>query len=279
MYTLLALASALLFGIWQYGIGRYRGDISAYSVVMVSATMAGVVYLMSGIMSHALTFDRYDMIRGVIGGALNVTGTLLVLKAFETGPMGVVTGVAASSTLVPLAYSLLTGEPLTLLAAVGVLCILVGLAVFYAPSMKTDPGSENITGALVLALLAALAWGVAIVALDLGARVSVSATMLMSEVPQVLFTLVMMVIVKRTWGGLCGRAIAPLALAGVALALGQLAFFTAAEEGDVGVVSVLGSLSPIVTAVLAYFFLKESMNRSQRLALLIVLIGTGIAVV
>jgi uncharacterized membrane protein len=61
---------------------------------------------------------------------------------------------------------------------------------------------------------------------------------------------------------------------GVALALGNMAFFTAANEGDIGLVSVLGALSPLVTALLAAILLKERLSRTDRIAFAIVLVGT-----
>jgi uncharacterized membrane protein len=80
--------------------------------------------------------------------------------------------------------------------------------------------------------------------------------------------------VARSLGGLTPRAALSIAVAGVALALGQVAFFTAANEGNIGVVSVLGSLSPMVVALLALVVLKERMTRSEGVALAIVLVGT-----
>ena len=70
-----------------------------------------------------------------------------------------------------------------------------------------------------------------------------------------------------------------LAAAGVALALGNIAFYNAADEGDIGVVSVLASLSPLVTALLALAFLRERLERREVIALLVVLGGTALVVV
>ena len=92
------------------------------------------------------------------------------------------------------------------------------------------------------------------------------------------FAIVMVFIVARSLGGLTQRAIVALAAAGVALALGQIAFFTAANEGNIGVVAVLGSLDPIVVALLALGILKEQMTRMERAALVIVLVGTCLVV-
>ncbi len=278
VYSLLALSSSVLFGLWNFGIGRYRGAISVYSVILVSASAAAVVYLVGGYLADDLVFDRFDMTNGFLGGALNVTGTFLVLKALERGPMGVVVGVAASCTLVPLAYSFLLGETLTALAGLGIAVIIAGLLVFYVPTMRQQSSAPGSSTAILLALLAALAWGLAIVVLDISARESVSATMFVSQTPQIAFTGLMLLFVTRSWGGLTRGTIVPLAAAGVALGLGNLAFYTAAEQGDVGVVSVLGSLSPAVAAVLAYVILHENLRRSQQVALAIVIVGTCLVV-
>lgn len=278
MYLLLAFTSSVLFGVWKFGIGRYRGTVSVYSVVLVSSVAAALVYLLAGLSSDGLLLDTQDVLLGLIGGALNLAGTVLVLKAFERGPMGVVSGVAASSTLVPVAYSLAVGQPITTLAVGGVIVILAGLVVFYVPSMKRDPNAAPGFGAVGLALIAAVFWGLAIVVLDLGSRASVTSTMLMSEVPQVLFAAVMVGLVARSWGGLTRGAIPPLMGAGAALGLAQVAYFTAANMGNLGLVSVLGSLSPLVTALLALAFLGEKLTRSQGAALAIVLIGVCLVV-
>ena len=68
--------------------------------------------------------------------------------------------------------------------------------------------------------------------------------------------------------------IAVLAGAGLALALGNMTYFAAANEGDIGVVSVLGAMSPLVTALLAVIFLRERLARLEVTAFGIVLVGT-----
>ena len=107
MYILTALLSALLFGIWLFGTGQWRGKVAVFSVILVSASSAAVVYVLVGLLSHDLVFDPRDASHGVLGGIVNVTGTVLVLKAYERGKMGVVAGVASASVIVALAFSFL----------------------------------------------------------------------------------------------------------------------------------------------------------------------------
>lgn len=230
------------------------------------------------VLSHDLVFDPRDASHGVLGGIVNVTGTVLVLKAYERGKMGVVAGVASASVIVPLAFSFLGGEQMSPAEAVGISVIFIGLLVFYVPSMRSKSDAPTSPLPIALAALAALAWGMGVVIIDIGSRVSVTATMAASQLPQMALALVMVFIVARSLGGLTQRAVVALAAAGVALALGQIAFFTAANEGNIGVVAVLGSLTPLVVALLALAVLKEQMSRSERVALVIVLVGTCLVV-
>ena len=278
MYLLTALLSALLLGIWSFGIGQWRGKVAVFSVILVSASSAAVVYVVIGLLSHDLVFDPRDASRGVLGGIVNVTGTVLVLLAFERGKMGVVAGVASASVLVPLAFSFIGGEQVSPVQAIGIGVIFIGLLVFYVPSMRSKSDAPASPLPIVFAGLAALAWGLGVVIIDIGSRVSVTGTMVASQLPQMAFTLVMVFIVARSLGGLTQRAVLSIAAAGVALALGQIAFFTAANEGNIGVVAVLGSLTPLVVALLALAVLKEQMSRSERVALVIVLVGTCLVV-
>lgn len=278
MYLLTALLSALLLGIWSFGIGQWRGKVAVFSVILVSASSAAVVYVVIGLLSHDLVFDPRDASRGVLGGIVNVTGTVLVLLAFERGKMGVVAGVASASVLVPLAFSFIGGEQVSPVQAIGIGVIFIGLLVFYVPSMRSKSDAPASPLPIVFAGLAALAWGLGVVIIDIGSRVSVTGTMVASQLPQMAFTLVMVFIVARSLGGLNQRAVLSIAAAGVALALGQIAFFTAANEGNIGVVAVLGSLTPLVVALLALGVLKEQMSRSERVALVIVLVGTCLVV-
>jgi len=278
-YLLLAMSSAVLFGVWKFGLSIYRGKVSVYAVILLSAAAAGVVYVVIGALTNELVFTSVDIRKGLVGGALNFIGTLLVLQAFARGKVGVVVGVAALYVVVPLAYSLYLGEPASWRGAVGVALLLIGLGTFYLPQVRGSGPADGPrpSSHIPLALGAALFWGLAIVVIDVGSLVSVTGTLALSQVPQVLMAaLVLLVASKQSMAGVSGRAIAVLAGSGVALALGNMMFFTAANEGDIGVVAVLGSLSPMVTALLAALILRERLARADYVAFAIVLAGSAL---
>ncbi len=40
----LAIVSAVLFGVWKFGIGQYRGRVSPYAIVLVTSTLGRAFY-------------------------------------------------------------------------------------------------------------------------------------------------------------------------------------------------------------------------------------------
>lgn len=275
LYLLLAITSAVLFGVWQFAIGQFRGRVPREMVVLTCSAAAGVTYLVLGLASGEFLLDALDTSRGLVGGLLNLGGTLLILKAYEQGKIGVITGVGATYALVPLAYSFFLGESIGGLGAVGLVFVLLGLLIFYVPAVTQKvPGESHSVSAILVALAAALCWGLAVIVLDIGTRVSVTGTMFISQIPQVLVALVLATAVKKVWGRIDRRSTIVIVGAGFAVALAQISFFTAANEGDIGVVSVLSSLSPLVTTLLAVILLREWLRRREVVALVVVVAGT-----
>ena len=275
LYLLLAITSAVLFGVWQFAIGQFRGRVPREMVVLTCSAAAGVTYLVLGLASGEFLLDALDTSRGLVGGLLNLGGTLLILKAYEHGKIGVITGVGATYALVPLAYSFFLGESIGGIGAVGLVFVLLGLLIFYVPAVTQKvPGESHALSAILVALAAALCWGLAVIVLDIGTRVSVTGTMFISQIPQVLVALVLATAVKKVWGRIDRRSTIVIVGAGFAVALAQISFFTAANEGDIGVVSVLSSLSPLVTTLLAVILLREWLRRREVVALVVVVAGT-----
>jgi drug/metabolite transporter (DMT)-like permease len=278
-YLSLALASAALLGVWKFGLGIYRGRVTVWSVILISASAAAVMYVVLGTLSGDLAFDSAEVDEGLLGGALNLSGTFLLLKAFDHGKLGVASGIAATNVLVPLTYSIISGEGFTSTDVAGIVLIMAGLATFYVPHMRsrheeTLANSRDFTLVVVLALASALFWGLAIVVLDLGTKVSVTGTLATSQVPQIIVSLgIVLWAVRRNLAGVTTRALTVLIGSGIALSLANIAFYTAANEGNLGIVSILAALSPMVTALLAVAFCKETLTRIELLALIIVVAG------
>jgi drug/metabolite transporter (DMT)-like permease len=69
------------------------------------------------------------------------------------------------------------------------------------------------------------------------------------------------------------RDIGPVALPGLLLVVGTIAYGVATTKGLVSVVSVLATLSPVVTVGLAVLVLGERLARRQQLGVAVALAG------
>ncbi|MFM8351648.1 MAG: EamA family transporter [Actinomycetales bacterium] len=275
MFIALALGSTVLYGTWRFVLGRYSRRLPIWTIVLVSNGAAALVYVVVGVARGDLVFVRADVLPGVLGGVLNLGAVLLSLQAMRRGKLGVVTGITAMRVLVPLVFSFVIGEAISIVTAVGIVIMLIGLVLFASRSSPTSDGTRGSSAFVLFALGAALMGGLATVVLDLGSRANIAGTLTMSQVTEVLIVGVVMAVTRAPLAA-DRRAITSLAGAGVALAFGNTAFFTASGIGDIGIVAVLAALAPLVTAALAWILLKEHLNRSEIGALVVILFGTGL---
>jgi len=282
-YFSLAFASAFLYAFWGLGLGVYRGRLSNWLIILISAVGGIATYAILGAVTGDLAIDSSDVGPGLLGGLLNVSATYLLLMAYQRGKVAIASGVAATSIMVPLGYSVYSGEPFTTLAVVGVILMLAGLATFYVISIRERKEGETSSGtniAILFALGAALFWGVSTVVIDAGTRVSLTGTVLMSMVPQIVVTGILVLVTARGQiRQLTSRAYAVLIATGICLAAANIAFYTAANEGNLGITAVIASLDPLILAVLAMFFFKEKLRSAEWVAFAIVLTGSCVVVI
>ncbi len=84
----------------------------------------------------------------------------------------------------------------------------------------------------------------------------------------------MLALVTRSLGGVTRAVVPVLAVVGVADLVANALFAVASSTGLVSIASVLGSLYPVVTTVLAWIVLHERLARVQYLGVVITLVGT-----
>jgi len=159
--------------------------MSSWTVILISGSAAAAVYLGVGVLTDNLIFDARHVMAGLLGGILNGAGSILLLRAYARGKLGVASSVSTSSVLVPLGFSFAIGQGITIASAFGIVVILVGLATFAAPGGTTDGIRWGRSLApMALALGSAVFYGAAIIVLDIRARQNIYGTMAMSESSQ-----------------------------------------------------------------------------------------------
>jgi drug/metabolite transporter (DMT)-like permease len=196
--------------------------------------------------------------------------------------MGVVAPITAvGSAVVPVAWGLLSGERPAVLALAGVgLALVAVVLVARTTDEETVPATARIArSTLVVAVAAGLAFGMVFVLLSHTGDDSGFWPLLSGRLASTTALLVVLAVLRRPL--VPGGDTRPIVvLAGVFDVGANALFLLASREGLLSLVSVLSSLYPAITVVLARAVLHERLLRHQlaglALALLgVVLIATG----
>ena len=206
---------------------------------------------------------------GVGGGA----GLAAFYRALAVGTMSIVSPVVACGAIVPFTISLATGERPSTLALAGAVVALAG-AVLASVEESRAPARER-AQAVLLAAVAAVCLGLFTYFLGLGSREGSALSTLVGARVGSLICLLLLAARLRAPLRVGRAAAAPVAAIGLADVGANALFALASGRGLLALVSVLGSLYPVTTVLLAHVVLGERLTRFQRAGVGVALAGVA----
>jgi drug/metabolite transporter (DMT)-like permease len=275
MASLLALLSSAMWGTADYFAGRLSKKHHPFAVLGFSQVIGLFVGILIVVVSGSwqgkvLGLDGF-LIPGALAGIFGYIGLACLYEGLSTGRMGVVSPISSLSTVIPLAYALITGDVLSTITLVGVVIALIG--VFCASGPELSQGLP--IKPLLLALGAAAGFGLALTFLAIGSQSSALLTMV-SMRAATFFVTISLAIKFRTTGNFNKKDMPVLIFIGAADFLANLLLGIACTKGLVSVAMVFGSLYPIATAVLAFKFLNERLHKVQYIGIALAVTGVSI---
>jgi uncharacterized membrane protein len=279
--VLLALLSSVLWGSADFLGGLVSRRRLAVVVVGLSQAAGLLMILVIALAVGAFDDPAGYLPWAVAAGLAGMVGLVCFYAALAAGTMGVVSPIAALGVVVPVVVGLARGERPAELQLVGIAVAIVGVVLASGPELQGRAGGRP----LVLAAVAALGFGLALLFIAEGSQSSTIMTLVTMRATSVtVLTVALLVALARGtsrsvlaigWGDL-----ALVGVVGVGDLLANLAFGAASRRDDVSVVSVLGSLYPVMTVLLARFVLGERLGRAQTWGVAgalagVVLIATG----
>ena len=207
-----------------------------------------------------------------LAGSAGIVALGAFYRALAIGTMSVVAPISATAAAVPVLVGLAEGERPSTLQVAGMAVALAGVILASREPIEEGADPPN-RAAIGLALVAAAGFGTFFVGID-----KASAT---AEVPWVIVVQRCSSLALLVIAALAVRPTLPrdapslliLAMVGV-LDLGANGLYAlATTKGLLSVVSVLGSLYPAVTVVLARFVLAERIARVQEVGVVLALAG------
>jgi drug/metabolite transporter (DMT)-like permease len=275
MASLLALLSSAMWGTADFFAGRLSKKHHPFAVLGFSQVIGLLVGILIVVVSGSWQGKVFGLdgflIPGALAGLFGYIGLACLYEGLSTGRMGVVSPISSLSTVIPLAYALITGDALSAITLIGVVIALVG--VFCASGPELSQGLP--LKPLLLALGAAAGFGLALTFIAIGSQSSALLTMVSMRAATFFVTL-SLAMKFRTTGNFSKEELPALIFIGAADFIANLLLGIACTKGLVSVAMVFGSLYPIATAVLAFKFLHERLHRVQYIGIALAVAGVSI---
>jgi drug/metabolite transporter (DMT)-like permease len=269
--NLLALLSSLSWGVSDYVGGSITKRAPAPVVVLWSQSIGFFVAIAGAL----IVGGRLDVASALWGAAAGVGGAVALVSFYQglaTGRMAVVAPVASLvGAALPIVAGLAMGERPGGLALAG-----IGVAI---PAIWMVSGSDEGAGraGIGLAIAAGVGFGVFFIFLAQTPDEVGLWPLIPARVASVL-TMSAVIAVQRVGVGVERKLVPLVVVAGSGDMLANMLFLVAVQSGLLSVVSVLSSLYPAVTVLLARFF-GEAVSRTQWLGVTLAVVAVGLIAV
>lgn len=276
MTILFALSAALVWGVADFVGGMASRRVSVITVLLLTE-LGGLIVI--GAVVAATTpemFSREDAIMSMAAGLIGTAALGLFYRALAIGTMSVVAPITATGAVIPVIVGLATGDALSVVQVGGLAVVLVGVVLASREQSSVEAPSEEQRRSIVLAIAAAVGFGLFFLLSHPPAEESVGWTVFFLRLAQV-------PVVAGIWLWLGAKRPGPklttVLLCAGTLDLGATALLALANSGgEVSIVSVLTSTYPVVTVLLAAVVLHERLLRSQYAGIVLTLAGIGAVV-
>lgn len=264
---LLALGSAFVWGASDFLGGLATKRASAVLVVLISQAV-GLVAATAAVLVLGEPWVVQVLGWGALAGASGSAGLIAFYAALSTGRMGVVAPIAALGVLVPVTIGIAAGDRPQPTQLVGVVLAVIGVLLASGPELSGQAGRRP----LLLAAVSAVCFGFALVGLHGGSAHSPLLTLVVMRVISVL-GLGLLVAIRRPGPVPAGRALGYTVVVGLGDVTANLLFGLASQSGMLSLTSVLGSLYPVATVLLAAVVLRERLGTIEYVGVAAALAG------
>ena len=266
---LLALGASLAWGVadfvgpvWARAWGTLRvlfwAQVGGVSAIAIAVAIRG-----EGPHGWAILFAALASVSGMLG-------LYAYYRGMTIGAISFVAPIAGVSAVIPVVFGIATGDKPKVVQLVGAACALAGVGL---ASVEHHEGQRRLAGGAGLALLAAVGFGFYFPPMHAAGKVDFWWTSLVFRATAL--ALVGSVAIPRgTPLRLRPRDLAVCAAAGIGDTVGNVLFAASSSKGGlVSLTSVLASLYPVVTVMLAAAVLKERVAGFQQLGIALTLAG------
>jgi drug/metabolite transporter (DMT)-like permease len=267
----LALGASLTWGVADF-FGPLKGRTYGVLRVLFYVQLGGLVAIAAVVAVRGRGLADSAALLAIPAAISGTLGLYAYYRGMAVGAMSIVAPIAGISAVVPVTFGIVTGERPSSWQLLGIAAALGGV---FLASREPGHGGPKIAAGVGLALLAAIGFGGYFPAMHAAGDADfwwAALIFRMTSTSVILAT----VAIRRPTLGIERVQIPLLALIGIGDMLGNLLFAAASTSGLVSVTSVLASLYPIVTVILARLVLSERVARTQEAGIVLTLAGVAL---
>jgi len=267
--------TALSFGAADFagGMATRRTQVTT---VVYWAHVIGLVGVLLAAFMVAEEFFFGSLVYGAAGGLFALAGLILLYRRLAVGPMSVVAPITAiTSALVPAIPAFLAGEPLSLGIAVGVVLALLAIGLISASGSGEEQTRAVTPQVLIESLGAGVGFGLFFIFIS-QAPVESAPWPIVGARMATVTVLSVWVLARKTASPGDPVTWRWIAFAGLLDTFSNVLFLWSADLAGLAVASVLSSLYPASTVVLAFMLLGERMSRAQSAGFVLAIAATAL---
>jgi drug/metabolite transporter (DMT)-like permease len=268
--ALLALGASLSWGVGDF-LGGVKARVLPSLLVMAASQPFGLAALGIAVAIRGTAIPGDEVWWSALSAVLGTVGLFAFYRGMAAGAISVVAPLAALSAAVPVIWGVaVNGDNVSGLQAIGFAAAIGGSV---AASLELRPGRAQIAAGVGWAVLALLAFGGYFVPMHAASTHDWLWPAFLFRCTSVTIVVTLALLRGLRPTGLRGHWAALIAIG--FLDTGGNALFAAASSshGLLSVVSVLASLYPVVTVLLARLVLGERVQRTQDAGVILVLLG------
>jgi drug/metabolite transporter (DMT)-like permease len=273
MAIALAITAAACWGLSDFLAGLVSRRVAVLIVLLLveggGLAVAVTVTLATGepFFSHA-----EDAWSAVAGGLASVIGLGCFYRALSIGTMSVVAPISAAGVALPVVVGVVSGDRPSAVAAAGLGAIVIGIVLSSREQHADAEAAAAGRTAVMLALVSAVGFGGFFALTDAPADSSVPWTLVLARGAPIPFILALLLLTRPAARPSPRLALGIAAVGTVDLAAMSL-IAVANTKGDLSTVSVLSSMYPVATMLLAAVILHERLARPQLAGVVLALAG------
>ena len=264
-----ALLASLVWGVGDF-LGGLKSRVLPVLVVMAVSQPFGLAALAIALAVRGTSPPGPEVAWGALAGLFGTLGLVAFYRGMATGAISVVVPLAAIAAAIPVIWGLAQGDHVSFLQDLGFVAALGGGVM---ASLERGGERARFAAGTGWALLALLGFGGYFIPLHASATHDWLWPSFVFRATSVTLVWSALLLTRQRAVGVRPHLVA-LAAVGLLDTGGNTLFAAASSRhGLLSVVSVLASLYPAVTVLLARFVLGERVERSQELGVLVTLAG------